>query len=231
MGKKNSKKGFNTPFKNLKLPQASEPNKKMESTSTSPKRETKTIADIDDTTSFAQMMSDITPIDEAKRIPPKLQSAPRQDHSQTIANEESMALDEFYSLLSPAESSSFVLTEIDEGQWEGRAPGVNRQLCTQLRRGEIPPRQEIDLHGLQKKEAYQLLKSFILQSRRDGETCVLVITGKGKNSVGGQAILKEAAPIWLSKPPFATHLLAFCPARPQDGGNGALYVLLRKLKK
>jgi DNA-nicking Smr family endonuclease len=97
-----------------------------------------------------------------------------------------------------------------------------------VRRGEIPPRQELDLHGLLKQEAHQLLKSFVVQARRDGERCILIVTGKGQHSLGGHSVLKEAVPDWLSKSPMNTHLLAFCPAQSQDGGDGAIYVLLRK---
>ena len=105
------------------------------------------------------------------------------------------------------------------------ARGAGQALVVQ---GEIPPRKELDLHGLLKQEAHKTLKTFIVQSRRDGEQCVLIITGKGKHSLSGQSVLKEAVPQWLSKSPMNTHLLAFCPAKPRDGGDGAIYVLLRK---
>ena len=76
--------------------------------------------------------------------------------------------------------------------------------------------------------SFSALKNFIRQARLDGEYCVLVITGKGQNSTEGLGILKEAVPSWLTKSPNDGHLLGFCTARPPHGGEGALYVLLRK---
>ena len=228
-----SAKWRHTPFANLKLPTAPTAPKKTTppEPEPEPKREQGQREALKDNTSFAQMMSDAIPMEEANRIPPKQKAVNRVDHSQTIADDDNLALDEFHALLSPERSRSFELNQIGEAGWEGKAKGVNNQLLAQLRRGEIPPRKELDLHGLLKKEAHQLLKAFIVQSRRDGEQCVLIITGKGLHSLGGQSVLKEAVPDWLSKNPINTHLLAFCPAKPRDGGDGAIYVLLRKFSK
>ena len=231
MGKKKSSKGFHTPFKNLKIPDTSKAPPATKSKVAEPAKSRQILNSVEADTSFAQMMSDVVPMEDAKRIPPKSVSNKRAQDARAIATEDSLALEEFLSLASPQDQPSLVLRELENGSWEGRASGVNRQLASQLRRGEIPPRRELDLHGLQKPEAHRRLKSFVLECRRDAEQCVMVITGKGHRSAGGYAILKEAVPQWLAKPPFATHLLAFCPARPQDGGSGALYLLLRKSKK
>ena len=74
-------------------------------------------------------------------------------------------------------------------------------------------------------EAYRALAGFVTGSRAAGRRCVLVITGHGRMSGG---ILKSAVPRWLHEPELRHHVLAIAPARPQHGGHGALYLLLRK---
>jgi DNA-nicking Smr family endonuclease len=58
-----------------------------------------------------------------------------------------------------------------------------------------------------------------------------VVTGRGKNSPGGQSILRTETETWLTKEPLRRVVLAFCTAQPKHGGAGAIYILLRKQKK
>jgi DNA-nicking Smr family endonuclease len=104
--------------------------------------------------------------------------------------------------------------------------GVDRATAEKVRRGRYPVAARLDLHGLTQSEAHRTLGGFIVRSRRAGSRCVLVITGHGRLSGG---ILKRAVPRWLAEPELREHILAIAPARPQDGGDGALYVLLRRL--
>jgi DNA-nicking Smr family endonuclease len=55
-----------------------------------------------------------------------------------------------------------------------------------------------------------------------------VITGKGRM---GQGVLRINVPQWLSEPPLSDHIIAFGPSRPQDGGAGALYVRLKRIRE
>ena len=80
----------------------------------------------------------------------------------------------------------------------------------------------VDLHGLTTVNAESKLKQFIETAAYDGCRCVLVITGKGAG------VLRRNVPNWLKRPPLAPHVLALAEARPKDGGDGALYVLLRR---
>jgi len=57
---------------------------------------------------------------------------------------------------------------------------------------------------------------------------VLVITGKGLKPDGTLGVLRHGVPHWLNLPPNRERVLAFCHATPADGGEGALYVLLRR---
>jgi DNA-nicking Smr family endonuclease len=64
--------------------------------------------------------------------------------------------------------------------------------------------------------------------RARGERCVLVIHGKGEHSPQGMGVLRGEIAAWLSQGPSSQHVAAFVSARAQDGGDGAVYVLLRR---
>jgi len=88
---------------------------------------------------------------------------------------------------------------------------------------------ELDLHGLNQKEAVEQLESFIGKCCRSGYSCVRIIHGKGKNSPKDVPILKNRVQRWLSRRGASRFVVAYTSARPVDGGGGALYVLLRKM--
>jgi DNA-nicking Smr family endonuclease len=104
--------------------------------------------------------------------------------------------------------------------------GVDRRTAERLRRGQMPVEARLDLHGLTQAEAHRALCGFIAGARLAGKRCVLIITGHGRMSGG---VLKAATPRWLAEPGLRAHVLTIAPARPQHGGAGALYVLLRRL--
>jgi len=104
--------------------------------------------------------------------------------------------------------------------------GIDRANAERLKRGRRAIEARLDLHGMTQVEAHHALANFIAGSRTAGRRCVLVITGHGRFSGG---ILKEAVPRWLHEAEMRRHVLAIAPAQPQNGGTGALYVLLRRL--
>ena len=106
-----------------------------------------------------------------------------------------------------------------------RFAGVDRATAERLKRGRRPVEASLDLHGMTQAEAHRALAAFITGSRSAGRRCVLVITGHGRLSGG---VLKGAVPRWLDEPDLRRAVLAIAPARPQHGGHGALYVLLRR---
>lgn len=110
----------------------------------------------------------------------------------------------------------------------GRCQGVSRETLAKLERGEFAVRSHIDLHGMAFDDARDAVDEFLSCVQRRGEQCVLVITGKGRNSPGQVGVLRENIPQWLARGPSARRVLAFVTARPCDGGEGALYVLLRR---
>jgi DNA-nicking Smr family endonuclease len=111
---------------------------------------------------------------------------------------------------------------------QGRAAGVSRETVAKLSRGEFAVRSHVDLHGMALDDAKDAVDQFLTERQKRGDRCVLVITGKGKNSRGQVAVLRERIPEWLARGPSARRVLAFVTARPCDGGEGAFYVLLRR---
>ena len=109
----------------------------------------------------------------------------------------------------------------------GRAAGVDRRTVDRLRRGQIAIEAEIDLHGHTQEEAHRALQAFISGQANAGRRCMRVVTGKGSFREGG-GVLKTAVPRWLNEAPLRETILAFSHARRDDGGEGALYVLLRR---
>lgn len=97
-----------------------------------------------------------------------------------------------------------------------------------LQRGAIAVELELDLHGLRVVEAQEVLAQFLAECRRRRTRCALIVHGKGFRSDGRQPVLKQKVNYWLR---LRQEVLAFCSARRQDGGTGAVYVLLRNPAK
>ena len=77
-------------------------------------------------------------------------------------------------------------------------------------------------------EAKGAVDRFLTESRRAHKRCVLIVHGRGLNSKDQIPVLKESIRVWLSQKSIGKTVLAFATARPQDGGAGAVYVLLRR---
>lgn len=103
-------------------------------------------------------------------------------------------------------------------------PGTSRQILRRLRRGQFRIDAELDLHGLNLRDARRSLLEFLHEHHRKRLGCVRIIHGKGWRSGNQGPVLKPAVNEWLRQ---LDEVLAFVSARPADGGTGALYVLLR----
>jgi len=110
----------------------------------------------------------------------------------------------------------------------GAVPGVGPRIMKRLKRGEFSVQDYIDLHGLKKKEAEDVVREFIIKSYQRGLRCVLIVHGRGLGSVDHQPAIKRELPVWFKRGMLKRIVLAFVTARPCDGGAGALYVLLKK---
>ena len=105
-----------------------------------------------------------------------------------------------------------------------RRPGVGPDVLRKLRRGEWVIQDHLDLHGLRVDEARELLGQFLREALKRGLRCVRVVHGKGLGSKDRQPVLKGKTRVWLAQ---RDEVIAFCQARPAEGGSGALVVLLR----
>lgn len=90
----------------------------------------------------------------------------------------------------------------------------------------------IDLHGMTQAEAHGALLRLLHRAQANGAKFVLVITGKGMPNGfhGERGVLRRQVPLWLALPEFRRYVLGFDVANTGHGGEGALYVRLRKAK-
>jgi DNA-nicking Smr family endonuclease len=105
-----------------------------------------------------------------------------------------------------------------------RQPGLGIEVVRKLRRGEWSIQAQLDLHGLRSDEARLALVAFLGEALSNNQRCLRVIHGKGLGSINKEPILKGKVLKWLIQ---RDEVMAFCQARPNDGGSGALLVLLR----
>jgi DNA-nicking Smr family endonuclease len=109
---------------------------------------------------------------------------------------------------------------------------LDRKAKQKIARGRETIDARLDLHGHSQAEAHDALLRFLRRTQARGGRVVLVITGKGGRNLGGRGesggVLKRAVPLWLALPEFRDTVIGFVSAAAGHGGEGALYVRLRK---
>ncbi|WP_298273630.1 Smr/MutS family protein [uncultured Bradyrhizobium sp.] len=109
---------------------------------------------------------------------------------------------------------------------------IGRRERAKLSRGRQEIDARLDLHGMTQIRAHRVLFAFLQRAHHDGLTFVLVITGKGK--VGGldaeRGVLRRQVPEWLGLPEFRSLVVGFEEAHIGHGGEGALYVRVRRAR-
>ena len=101
--------------------------------------------------------------------------------------------------------------------------GCSSRLLKKLRRGDYAIQGELDLHGLNVSEAKIETHAFINDCALERVSAVRIVHGKGRNSAGRMPVLKNMLIGWLSK---NQHVVAVVSTPANDGGTGAVYVLL-----
>ena len=126
----------------------------------------------------------------------------------------------------PARQRARLWVEQSDGVVRARAEGVPARSVEELAAGRSVPRRQLDLHRKSAAEARQALGEAVLEARRAGVRCLLVVCGRGKHSSADGPVLPEVAVECLSEA-LADHVLAFATAPSKWGGLGALIVRLR----
>ena len=173
--------------------------------------------DDDDLRAFHEAVQGVAPLRRPPRVqrevprPPPLPVQTLRDEREVLAA----------SLSDPLEADAPL--EIGEELTYHRE-GVPGNTLRRLRRGDWVIQDQLDLHDLTVDAAREALAAFLHRCVRRGLRCVRVVHGKGYRSPGGQPVLKGRVAHWLRQ---RDEVLAYVQARPQDGGGGAVLVLLR----
>lgn len=174
----------------------------------------------DDKMLFMQAMIGVTPIkdknlaDKNQKIRKTTASILAKRASAEGANDDQThQLSDMQALLNPVSGDAYLTYKIATLQ-----TGV----FNQLKQGKILWYDAVDLHGSNTEEAREAVSKLIFQARKNNENCVKIIHGKGVDS-----ILKTCVNGWLRQIP---EVLAFCSAPNEQGGNGAVLVLLKQQK-
>jgi DNA-nicking Smr family endonuclease len=172
----------------------------------------------DDTDLFRRMMTDVRPLPADNRTPAAIprKTVHRQRTSATAEAAETGFTPREYALRVASEESLFFARS-----------GLQQRLLRRLKRGDISPQATLDLHSRSVAEAGEELAAFLLAAQKTALRCVIVIHGKGYQSIDGKPVLKIQVNHWLRDAPS---VLAFSSAQLRHGGMGAVYVLLRRPK-
>lgn len=166
---------------------------------------------------FLEAVKDARPIASSNRIvhtPKKPKPVPHQ-----------LMRDERQALADSLSDGYFPTHELETGEEllylrEGQSPSV----LSKLRRGHWVVQASIDLHGMTSDEARGYVAEFLVECRKRGIRCVRIVHGKGLGSKNKEPVLKNKLRHWLMQ---KDEVIAYAQARQNDGGSGAVIVLLK----
>ena len=105
---------------------------------------------------------------------------------------------------------------------------LGRRARQRVARGRDAIDARFDLHGLTQAEAHAALTRFLRSASARGARLVLIITGKGRTGDSERGVLRRQVPHWLALPELREFVIGFEEAHLAHGGEGALYVRLRR---
>lgn len=173
-----------------------------------------------------------TPLHPKARLPITQQVDPKPGQSKQVPSRFDPPAFEIGSKLGPGTTRDVAPAIAD--QLRSAPLKMDRKLHQRLKRGKTKPEARLDLHGMTLAEAQPALHRFIADSKARGLRLVLVITGKGRDRDAGGPIptpvgvLRHQVPRWLSGPALGAMVQQVTPAHIRHGGEGALYVYLRR---
>ena len=153
---------------------------------------------------FLKSIGDVTPIDNRDRVAPVF-SSPKPIPVQRMEDEKRALMESL--------SDEFSVESL-----------LETDVVRKLRRGHWVIGDQLDLHGFRRDEAREMLVEFLRRASIRGIRCVRIIHGKGLGSVNQEPVLKKLVHKWLVQ---RADVVAFCQAKPADGGSGAVVVLLK----
>jgi DNA-nicking Smr family endonuclease len=170
----------------------------------------------DDVTLFRDAVKDVKPFTASPKDEYKLK--PKPIPLQFIRDEQQALVDSLSDHYIPAH-------EIETGEEllylrDGHSPDI----LSKLRRGHWVIQAKIDLHGLISDEARLYVSTFISDCKKRGIRCVRIVHGKGLGSRNREPVLKHKLRGWLMQ---KDEVIAYAEAKKQDGGSGAVIVLLK----
>jgi len=166
---------------------------------------------------FLEAVRDVTPLPDPGRVVHS-RTPPEPVAQQRLKDDLEVLRDS----LSEGEGSEIAFEAGEELAY--LRPGLSRPVLRKLRAGQWALQDKLDLHGLRWDDARTLLAQFVAQAVKRGQRCLLIIHGKGMRSRNQEPVLRGKVAGWLAQ---RADVLAFCQARPADGGSGAVVVLLR----
>jgi DNA-nicking Smr family endonuclease len=170
---------------------------------------------------FRNEVADVRPLKSEKRIDtPRKYPSPKPRRSFNNFADEEISTE---TVLSDPDLRDI---EVEDALFYAR-PGIQQKVQRKLRRGELEIEDELDLHGYTVIEAKSAIIDFIEECKRRHIRYIRIIHGKGFRSEQKVPVLKTHVAYWL---PQLNDVLAFASARPNDGGTGALYVILKSVR-
>ena len=169
----------------------------------------------DDESLFLSEMAGVTPLKPDNKI--KIKKRPNQAPQQSADETYGLAIDDVFSDAEMAEDCPDILSF--------SRSGLQHNVLKKLRQGKHPVEHSLDLHGLTVLQASKELQAFLGECEAAGVRHAIIIHGKGFRSKD-KPVIKPMVNRWLRS---VDNVLAFHSAQPKDGGNGAVYVLLKKI--
>ena len=164
---------------------------------------------------FLAEMAGVTPLKSDNKI--NIEKKPKKPLRKFSREDDSYAIDDIF-------SSSEIIGDCPDILSFSRS-GLQHKVLKKLRQGKHPIEHALDLHGLTIEQARNELLEFLGECEAAGVRHAIIVHGKGFRSKN-KPVIKPMVNRWLR---VADNVLAFHTAQPNDGGSGAVYVLLKKL--